>query len=164
MANCQWYDIGIVPWHSIYVCMFLRLRLGYTNSARILKSFPPDDNESSKGTRAGCVVYDESVDTRRSRRVGSHRRRCPSNTEVKSDASHQPLEASGDAPRWVSLSATRHQLKYSLCSYVYAAFAIECLSYVSRDVAVIVRVLDGDGIMCSPKRNRDKSSPRACVF
>ena len=89
--------------------------------------------------RAGCVsVYDESVDTRRSRRDGSHRRRCPSNTEVKSDASHQPLEASGDAPRWVSLSATRHQLKYSLCSDVYAAFAIECLSHVSRDVAVIV--------------------------
>lgn len=68
----------------------------------------------------------------------SHRRRCPSNAEVKSDASHQPLEVSGDAPRRVSLSATRHQLKY--CSYVYAAFAIECLSNISRDVAVIVRV------------------------
>lgn len=73
-------------------------------------------NELSKGTQ--IWPCDESFDTRRTRppllppttrRAAS--RRCPSNTEVKSDASHQPLEVSGDAPRRVSLSATRRKLK-----------------------------------------------------
>lgn len=93
--------------------------------------------ESSKGRRVGRVTNRWTRDVAVRRR--SHRR-CPSNTEVKSDASHQPLEASGDAPRRVSLSATRHQLKWVLTyrSNVYAAFAIECLSYVSRDVVLIV--------------------------
>lgn len=86
----------------------------------------------------------------------SHRR-CPSNTEVKSDASHQPLEASGDAPRRVSLSATRHQLKWVLTyrSNVYAAFAIECLSYVSRDVVLIVPSLTG----CVPRTKNPPIRP-----
>lgn len=98
--------------------------------------------ESSKGRRVGRVTNRWTRDVAVRRR--SHRR-CPSNTEVKSDASHQPLEASGDAPRRVSLSATRHQLKWVLTyrSNVYAAFAIECLSYVSRDVVLIVPSLTG---------------------
>lgn len=98
--------------------------------------------ESSKGRRVGRMTNRWTRDVAVRRR--SHRR-CPSNTEVKSDASHQPLEASGDAPRRVSLSATRHQLKWVLTyrSNVYAAFAIECLSYVSRGVVLIVPSLTG---------------------